>query len=78
MHFYKTFLYTLCISFILGKITLTVLLCIAVNTHSRLSDMTVHMRSRLNDINITEHYSVAFNALKVIDSETVYYKYKFF
>jgi len=34
--------------------------------------MTVHTRSRLNDINITKHYSVAFNALKKIDSDTTY------
>jgi len=34
------------------------------------SDMTVY--TRLNDINITKHYSVAFNVLKMIDSTSVY------
>jgi len=38
------------------KVTLTVLLCIAMNVRLRLSDTTVHTRSRLNDINITEYY----------------------
>jgi len=49
------------VSFILVKVTLTVLLCVAVN-----------IRSRLNDINITEHYLVAFNALKMIDYKTIH------
>jgi len=44
------------IGFILVEVTSTVLLWIAVNTHSRLSGMTAHTRSRLNDINIAEHY----------------------
>jgi len=42
------------ISFILVKVMSTVLLCVAVNAHSRLSDTTEHTRSRLNNLNITE------------------------
>jgi len=53
------------IGYILGKIMLA-LLCVAVNARSRLSDMTVYTRSKLNDMNNTEHYSAAFNDLKKI------------
>jgi len=43
------------ISFILVKVKVmsTVLLCVAMNARSRLSDTTVHMRSKLNDMNTT-------------------------
>jgi len=48
----------------------TVLL--TADARSRLSDMTVHTRSRLDDINITERYSLAFNALKRIVFKITY------
>jgi len=40
------------IGFILAKVTLTAPPRVAVNARSRLSDMTVHTRSRPKDINI--------------------------
>jgi len=55
--------YNMYISYILGKVMLTVLLCVAVNARSKISDITIHTHSRLNDINNMEHYST-FNDLK--------------